>query len=895
MQASDEQQKVVNSIKTHNIIVDSVAGSGKTTTNIFIAQEYPEKTILLLTFNRKLSDETKERLSREKIENMEVYTYHGFCSKFYEMAQDDKGIEKALSKESKINLSYDIIIIDEAQDINALYYKLLCKIIRDNTKDYTLCILGDKNQSIYSFNGSDSRYLTIGDKVFNSNNKEWISLKLSTSYRLTTEIANFMNECVLNENRIISTKKGVLPEYYILDPFGYTNGCKKPIDIVIDLIHKQKYKPEDIFILAPSVKGKKTDKDTPLTKLENDIINILKIPIYIPSDDEVELKDGLTDGKTVFSSFHQSKGLERKVVICLGIDESYNEYFGKGLDTTVCPNTIYVALTRATEKLIIFHSYQKDYISFLNKNKLKTFTNLYNGKIMKEKPKDELNNSTSVTNFIKFLPQELVTKLLKEYIEETIIKDKGIQIKMKNSIEFMYGNNKMKESVSEINGIAIPSYYEYITKKTMSIINILQDLYLKKDENVFGSNLDFVNKINIDKLKLDDILMISNYYNSYQTRYIYKTKQITKYDWLKDKDVKRCIKNMKKEISSVANYELRVEKKNHMIEGKNLVGFIDCIDNNKIYEFKLVNELKDEHKIQLCIYIYLFCLNKKIETDEELKKYNFYLFNIKNNNIIEMKTTVEKVKKIYDEIVDYKKGCLPKLDEIFIEECLIIKNNYNINNIVLTSKINDKIKKYKEDYPQEKLEEKVKGKYMFIDIETNGCFSKDLAIIQIYYEIHDEKLNPLIKKNIYVNDGIHFTDYFRKIEPEMVKSIGLEPKKVCKILLDDLKEVDIVVGHNIIQYDIPKIRDFIQKYADLSMNDNFIKHDLKETRNIVKAIDKKGRIKMPKLIEIYEHFHPEQNISDELLHDASYDIYLTISCYKKVLELHNDIFMSIVV
>lgn len=141
MEASEEQKKIIEAIKNNNVIVDSVAGSGKTTTNIFIAKEYPDKNILLLTFNRKLSDETKDRKYKENVKNLDIYTYHGFCCRNYRETQDDKGICESLNDECKNKLEYDIIIIDEAQDINELYYKLICKILLDNTHDYNLCML----------------------------------------------------------------------------------------------------------------------------------------------------------------------------------------------------------------------------------------------------------------------------------------------------------------------------------------------------------------------------------------------------------------------------------------------------------------------------------------------------------------------------------------------------------------------------------------------------------------------------------------------------------------------------------------------------------------------------------------------------------------------------------
>ena len=38
--ASKEQKKIISLLKNNNVIVDSVAGSGKTTTNIYIAKTF---------------------------------------------------------------------------------------------------------------------------------------------------------------------------------------------------------------------------------------------------------------------------------------------------------------------------------------------------------------------------------------------------------------------------------------------------------------------------------------------------------------------------------------------------------------------------------------------------------------------------------------------------------------------------------------------------------------------------------------------------------------------------------------------------------------------------------------------------------------------------------------
>ena len=64
----------------------------------------------------------------------------------------------------------DIIIADEAQDITPLFYKLLCKIFSENTKEYKIVIMGDQMQSIYKFREADPRFITMSEKIFNGFN-----------------------------------------------------------------------------------------------------------------------------------------------------------------------------------------------------------------------------------------------------------------------------------------------------------------------------------------------------------------------------------------------------------------------------------------------------------------------------------------------------------------------------------------------------------------------------------------------------------------------------------------------------------------------------------------------------------------------------------------------------
>ena len=80
---SQEQKDIIDKFKDNNIVVDYVAGIGKTTTNLYIAKHFAKSKILLLTYNSKLKLETRNRVETLKIKNLETHSYHSFCVKYY--------------------------------------------------------------------------------------------------------------------------------------------------------------------------------------------------------------------------------------------------------------------------------------------------------------------------------------------------------------------------------------------------------------------------------------------------------------------------------------------------------------------------------------------------------------------------------------------------------------------------------------------------------------------------------------------------------------------------------------------------------------------------------------------------------------------------------------------
>ncbi len=681
---SDEQQEVVKAIgKSTNVIVESVAGSGKTTCNIYIAKSFPTKSILLLTYNAKLKMETRDRVSALGIGNIETHSYHSFCVKYYnpKCFTDYQIINIVKTNQiQKKGFKYDLIILDEAQDISPLYHELICKIFVDNfNPGCQICLLGDRAQSIYDFNRADARFIVFADKIFNLNMLPWVRCTLSESYRVTTETAQFVNNCMGKNFAIKSSKSnGSKPKYLITDSFSESIFCKQFVELKNFL---KKYKPEEIFILAPSVKNEKS----PVRQLENLIKKNLKnVQVYVPVSDEEKLDEQVLKNKLVFSTFHQAKGLERKVVFVYGFDDSYFKFFKKDKDPKVCPNELYVATTRALEHLVLIHGITNGYLPFLNKIALDKYaTVIKDGELQLQKYQVTKTFEVSVTDLIKHLPVDVLNNCM-DYLTISKVRAKSDKINIPFKSEQTHGY----ESLGEITGTAIPSYLQYKTSGTMSIYTAsLQysrenDIangveadspdFIDSDDNSDEKEIKFsspkydLEKFNLAKLKPDELLYIANYYCAKKSGFLYKIYQITNYNWLSQENLNLAYERLLElGIGKKAKYEQYFEVVKHPeLLDKRLVGYIDCVDGSNIYEFKCVNKLENEHYLQLAVYMYMYenAIKKQSESSKAVTIISNYKSSI-SSLVTDMLTYIDiNNKKIAKELDPKEKARLEDLN-----------------------------------------------------------------------------------------------------------------------------------------------------------------------------------------------------------------------------------------
>ena len=550
IQLSKEQQNIIQC--KNNIIVDAVAGSGKTTTILHLALEYPDKNILQITYNNMLKREVRTKVNRLAINNMLVHTYHSLAVKYYkDNAYTDEQLKKIINlnlplRENLNQVPIDILLIDETQDMSMDYYNLIKKFISDTNSNPKIVIIGDKYQGIYNFKGANIKFLTLADKIWDC---QFDIFKLSISYRLTHEISWFVNKVMLNNNRINTIKSGPAVDYYIANSYTIYKKIGKYIRLMIET---QGIKEQDIFILTPSVKS----LDPPYKKLENYLVKF-GFKCTTPSSDESKLDDKIIANKIVFTTYHQAKGRERKIVILYNFDDSFTQFFGKNNnnqddnqddndnnDDKSCPNILYVGATRASLKLILIQDNRYKPLNFLNLSLLKTSPKLNLFIIDKQNIYDNLSKlkkikKISVTDLIKFITSQTIDLII-GLIDNTnnlfsCTREPSNIINIPNKIlikNIINGKEIITwEDVSDLNGLVIPAIYE---KKLLNTISTIENYVHEQLNNSSLKILQnkYIGKINIPANSLNDYLKIGNVYLTLQNKLHAKIAQIKKYNWL---------------------------------------------------------------------------------------------------------------------------------------------------------------------------------------------------------------------------------------------------------------------------------------------------------------------------------------------------------------------------
>jgi hypothetical protein len=674
---SEEQDTIIQNIKNgYNVITDSVAGSGKTTTILFLAKSELKKRIVVVTYNSRLKAETRQRVIKENLTNIEVHSYHSLGLAYYSKpCMSDIHLRNIVKqdKENFMQIRSDILIIDEAQDMTKTYYDFITKVIRDiKNPNLQLFVMGDNKQCIYDYLGADARFLTFADQIYPTN-KEWKKCYLHTSYRITKNMERFVNDIVLGYPRMKSVRKSTIPVKYIVgDPF---NKLPKYLSNEIRMMLLCGIKPGEIFVLAPSVRS--TNEWNPVKRLENTLVR-MGIPCFVPLSDDEELNDEVIEGKVVFSTFHKSKGLERRIIIVFNFSTSFYYVF-KDAPREVCPNVAYVGITRACERLYLCGESEREQpLPFLNHSLLKNSPYLEkvfldstgkneNG-INSPKENDKMDLKI-VTNLTRFLPEESIAIILE------LCKVKVLQAaQQKKHIKGIISTSHNRvENVSDLNGIAIPTVFEHRKKGFISIQTDLETHFvqsIKGGEKLSDEIKEWIAIIQKEPKTPEDYLKLANIFSAYTSGYIYKIAQIKEYTWLDQNDIDSLVSVLESSVKGnpeTMMFEESLEYLGYEFNNRqiHLAGRADLIDDEILWEIKCVDTIRDEHIIQLALYAWLW---QKTFAPTKGKR-RFCLINLLTSEIQEI-TGIENLTYIIDICLDNAYRIKKEMtDEEFVQMC----------------------------------------------------------------------------------------------------------------------------------------------------------------------------------------------------------------------------------
>ena len=222
---SPTQLKIINDNESKYIVVAAGPGSGKTRVlvhklaSLLLMEDVKHEQLLMLTFSRAAVTEFKKRLFQligNAASFIEIKTFHAYCfdllGKVGSLEKTDliikKTIDKIKSGDIEINrITKTVLVIDEAQDMDEDEFNLI-KVLMEQNEEMRVIAVGDDDQNIFEFRGSDSKYLSQLLQI-----NDAVKYELVENYRSKNNLVEFTNQFAkrihkrLKNDQIIAKQK----------------------------------------------------------------------------------------------------------------------------------------------------------------------------------------------------------------------------------------------------------------------------------------------------------------------------------------------------------------------------------------------------------------------------------------------------------------------------------------------------------------------------------------------------------------------------------------------------------------------------------------------------------------------------------------------------------------
>ena len=332
---SKEQQDVVDAaVDGQDVIVDATVGSGKTSTIMALCNEMGgDRKILYLTYSKLLKKDAQRRVRGARVQN-----YHGIVYPSLLRANIRAGISESVRafndnfrELAKGFDRYDVVVVDEYQDINEEYAELIKNVVSLNPM-MQLVFVGDCEQKIHANSTLDAqrfvREITTGA----------VSLPMTASFRMGPDMGRLLGEA-WNKPVVGVNDAQVVREMSHDEAVAYM-GHVAPGDLLVLGKRNNGYALRALNELERTLPGQ-FNKNT----------------VYASIKDRGESGE-YSDDTAIFTTFDSAKGLERPVTFVYDMDP---EYYNMRMrlaptDPEVIRNVFLVAASRGKGEIVFVHN-----------------------------------------------------------------------------------------------------------------------------------------------------------------------------------------------------------------------------------------------------------------------------------------------------------------------------------------------------------------------------------------------------------------------------------------------------------------------------------------------------------------------------------------------------------
>ncbi len=277
---SKRQKEIIDDHESRCIVVAAGPGSGKTRVlvhklaSLLLLEDVKHEQLLMLTFSRAAATEFKQRLMQligNAAHFVEIKTFHSYCFDLLGRVGnlDEAGdvVKQAaeMIKNGEVEpnrISKTVLVIDEAQDMSKDDYALVTALMKAN-EEMRVIAVGDDDQNIYEFRGSNSLYLYELTQTEHSR-----FFEMTENYRSFRHIVEAANDFARNIRQRIKSA----PIISMSQEDGEVRIVKHPYEIHEKRVYMYQPILEDVIRLQTSNNQKATDGSS---DKKNETISIL--------------------------------------------------------------------------------------------------------------------------------------------------------------------------------------------------------------------------------------------------------------------------------------------------------------------------------------------------------------------------------------------------------------------------------------------------------------------------------------------------------------------------------------------------------------------------------------------------------------------------------------------